>query len=261
MYDNEKNLKNGKLYNNVPFIFVHFFRSSYSSSSSNGLVQNCATFTSYVRLLRCFCVKHQHLHCAVYQHIAFSHLWRYFKLVSENLWLHLHKADEMEVQRSLLHMSAWCSMVLHVTELSPVKYSKKCQINYFNGKLSDGQKTMWMVLFQLQQRSRFQEWLDAATSVAVANCQGKEGGFHGGFKVLQQANPSLNHHQRKFKLLKTLVILILMHWAKYDCTCKMMHGCWKFKSQRQVARVIKARMCHGGCYQDYSNCSLGREDW
>ena len=51
--------------------------------------------------------------------------------------------------------------------------------------------------------------IDAVTSVAVTDCQVKEGGFRGGFKVLQQANPSLNHHQSKFKLPKTLVVLIL----------------------------------------------------
>ena len=57
-------------------------------------------------------------------------------------------------------------MTIHggVTELSPVKYSKK---KYYNKillleNLSDGKKTMWMVLFQPQLRSQLYESLDAA---------------------------------------------------------------------------------------------------
>ena len=116
------------------------------------------------------------------------------------------------------HSKEYFPTILVLTAINHNSHASK----YFNGKLSDGQKTMWMVSFQPQQRSRFQESLDAVASVAVTDCQVKEDGFHGKLKMLQQANPSLNHHQRKFKLPNALVVLIMTHWAKYDCTCKMM---------------------------------------
>ena len=78
-------------------------------------------------------------------------------------------------------------MTIHgvVTELSPVKCNKNnVKIKYFAGNLTDRKKTMWMVSFQPQLRSQLQASLDAATSVALSDCQVKEGGFQKGLKIV-----------------------------------------------------------------------------
>ena len=78
-------------------------------------------------------------------------------------------------------------MTIHgvVTELSPVKCSKNnAKIKYFAGNLTDGKKTMRMVSFQLQLRSQLQTSLDAAMSVALSDCQVKEGGFQKGLEIV-----------------------------------------------------------------------------
>lgn len=84
------------------------------------------------------------------------------------------KAEEMEVTEVFTPQEC---VTIHgvVTELSPVKCSKKKE--YFAGKPTDGKTTMQMVSFQPQLRSQLQASLDAATSVALSECQVKEGGF------------------------------------------------------------------------------------
>ena len=85
------------------------------------------------------------------------------------------KAEEMEVTEVFTPQEC---VTIHsvVTELSPVKCSKK-KNEYFAGKPTDGKTTMQMVSFQPQLRSQLQASLDAATSVALSECQVKEGGF------------------------------------------------------------------------------------
>ena len=88
-----------------------------------------------------------------------------------------------------------------VTKLSPVKCGKKnAKIKYFDGKLTDGKKTMRMVSFQLQLRSQLQTSLDAATSVALSDCQVKEGGFQEELDIVAASRSKFLSSPKKFKL-------------------------------------------------------------
>jgi len=116
------------------------------------------------------------------------------------------RADEMEVwEVSAPHE---CVMIHGVvTEISPVKCSKKksAKIQYFDGKLSDGHKTMWTVSFQPHLRSWLKESLDAATSVSVTDCQVKEGGFRRGLKIVAASKSKVGPSSpKKFKLPEDL---------------------------------------------------------
>ena len=105
-----------------------------------------------------------------------------------------------------------------VTKLSPVKCSKKnAKIKYFDGKLTDGKKTMRMVSFQPQLRSQLQASLDAATSVALSDCQVKEGGFQEELDIVA-ASRSKFLHQRNSSCHVISVALIPMQRRK--CTSK-----------------------------------------
>lgn len=71
-------------------------------------------------------------------------------------------------------------------------------------KLSDGQKTMWIVSFQPYPRSRLKESLDAATSVAVTHCQVKEGGFRRGLEIVAAGKSKIGPSPLKIKLPEDL---------------------------------------------------------
>ena len=88
-----------------------------------------------------------------------------------------------------------------VTKLSPVKCSKKnAKIKYFAGKPTDGKSIMQMVSFQPQLRSQLQAPLDAATSVALSECQVKEGGFQKGLEIVAASRSKVLSSPKEFKL-------------------------------------------------------------
>ena len=79
---------------------------------------------------------------------------------------------------------------------------KNAKIKYFDGKLTDGKKTMRMVSFQPQLRSlrsQLQASLDAATSVALSDCQVKEGGFQKGLEIVAASRSKVLPSPKKFK--------------------------------------------------------------
>lgn len=62
-----------------------------------------------------------------------------------------------------------------VVELSPVKLSQKNPANkYFNGKLSDGKKTVKMVAFDVKLHQKLEKARQECLSVEISNCNIKE---------------------------------------------------------------------------------------
>ncbi len=74
-------------------------------------------------------------------------------------------------------MNGACSEVnIHgvVTQLSPVKVSRTSKKKYFDGKLTDGKKTMRIVSFEPELRSDMDKSRLERSPVAILNCKVKE---------------------------------------------------------------------------------------
>ena len=78
---------------------------------------------------------------------------------------------------------------------------KKNKKKPFAGKLTDGKKAIWRVLFNPQLRSWLQE---SATSVELTDCQVKKGGFHKGLEIVATTRSKVVSLPKKFKLLYDL---------------------------------------------------------
>ena len=92
--------------------------------------------------------------------------------------------------------------------------AKKCQNKILCWK-TDRKKTMRMVSFQPQLRSQLQASLDAVTSVALSDCQVKEGGFEKGLEIVA-ASRSKFLHQRNSSCHAISATLISMQ--RPQCT-------------------------------------------
>ena len=171
------------------------------------------------------------------------------------------KAEEMEVAE--LFTAQEC-VTIHgvVTELSPVKCSKKnAKIKYFDEKLTDRKKTMRMVSFQLQQRSQLQASLDAATSVALSDCQVKEGGFQKGLEIVAASRSKVLSSPKKFKLPCDLSRIdpdaaTEVHLKEVDNLAVMQSVTVCVKAVVVGMPVNQTGEYHGRCNWDDSNCPL-----
>lgn len=84
------------------------------------------------------------------------------------------------------------------------------------GKLTDEKKAIRMVLFHPQLRSWLQASLDAVKSVALTECQVKEGGFHKGLEIVATNRSKVVSSPKTFKLLCDLSRIDLMHWLRCE---------------------------------------------
>ena len=97
------------------------------------------------------------------------------------------------------------SAIVHgviVGELSPIKASRKSnEIKYFEGKLSDGIKTVRVVSFDPKLHTQFEEVKKSGRSVALQNCFVKRSRFEtDNFEIHVNNKSSIVSSPKKFKV-------------------------------------------------------------
>ena len=89
-----------------------------------------------------------------------------------------------------------------VTELSPVKSSKRTQTKYFTGTISDGKKQLRMVSFDTKQRPQLCEALKERTSIALNGCTVKDG--EAGLEIVSNRKTKVEQSSRHFSVPENL---------------------------------------------------------
>ena len=87
-----------------------------------------------------------------------------------------------------------------VSEVSPVKVSRKnSSVRYFDGKLTDGKKTVRMICFEPSLRSKLETSRLDGSTVAVANCQVKPA-RGGGVEIMATSRSEVSASPRKMNV-------------------------------------------------------------
>ena len=90
-----------------------------------------------------------------------------------------------------------------IGEVSPVKHSRtKTDVRYFEGKLSDGKKTVRMVSFEPKLRATVEKAWEGGEAVAVTNCsvqESKKGGFDG-MEIVASTRTAVVKSPKKFNI-------------------------------------------------------------
>ena len=84
---------------------------------------------------------------------------------------------KLEVTRSVSDAKDGNGAAIHgiVTELSPVKKSKKDEKRYFDGMISDDRSCSWLVSFEPSLREKLNEAMVNNDTISLLDCRIKEG--------------------------------------------------------------------------------------
>ena len=98
-----------------------------------------------------------------------------------------------------------------VGELSPVKDSRgKAGVQYFEGQLSDGKKTVRMVSFELKLRSDLDRFRKSSEEVELVNCCIKRSKMSGGetLETVAGCRSSVKPSAKKFRVDEEAAVLV-----------------------------------------------------
>ena len=88
-----------------------------------------------------------------------------------------------------------------VTAVSPMKKGKRA--NFFEAKMTDGDKNMRIVGFHTDQQNQMTRFYESKSSVAIANCELKNSKFSNDLEALLKTSSTIECSPKKIKLSST----------------------------------------------------------